>query len=645
MSDGDGNAGNHGAAQTARVELARTPDFQLASMQVRPSMREVEINGGREQLEPRVMQVLVALARARGGVVSRDDLIESCWDGRIVGDDSIQRCLVRLRKLAEASEGAFQIETVTRVGYRLVVTDETPAPAAPPAHGARRMRGVAIAAAGLAFVAAVVWLLVKPGAGDLKVAVTPFTVETSDPAARGLAQDLPETTIAALASIQAPTLSRAAAAGPRHGGARLLVGGDVSGRGAGLKVRFRVDDARSGLTLWSGDLTRADADTAALADQAAARIAEVVGRTVHAFTVENVPADGPALGAYMKTIDVISGGGAEGGELIAIERDLLKHAPRLSRAHSGYAVDLVTASFAQPSPLRERLRAEASAEAATARRLDPHNWEAGLPAYQLTPPTDWQGAEAALLEAQAMEPQNGIAVSFLGSLMRGTGRTAAGLELHRQAVRLAPTTPPLAGPYIEAAFTAGRLQEAAAAVVRARRLWPERAPVRRAALDYALLYGPVDHASAALDEYQASGPKLEPAHEAAWRAFIEDRRAGRLRPATARALSAAVAPNWAEGAPAVLALSLLGEVDHALALAERIADARPGRARFGLLYGPAARPMLRDRRFMRFASRVGLGSYWQATGHWPDFCAWPDLPYDCKAEAARAAVTRRAAAS
>src|SRR5258708_29584401 len=67
------------------------------------------------------MQVLVALYRAKGAVVSRDDLIARCWEGRIVGEDAINRAIWRLRKLAEADGDAnFTIETIPRVGYRLV---------------------------------------------------------------------------------------------------------------------------------------------------------------------------------------------------------------------------------------------------------------------------------------------------------------------------------------------------------------------------------------------------------------------------------------------------------------------------------------------------------------------------------------------
>ncbi|MBV9061399.1 MAG: winged helix-turn-helix domain-containing protein, partial [Alphaproteobacteria bacterium] len=66
-----------------------------------------------------MMQVLVALARANGAVLSRDELIRQCWGGRIVGDDAINRCVSKVRQLADLGGKAFEIETIPRVGYRL----------------------------------------------------------------------------------------------------------------------------------------------------------------------------------------------------------------------------------------------------------------------------------------------------------------------------------------------------------------------------------------------------------------------------------------------------------------------------------------------------------------------------------------------
>ncbi|HEY1614745.1 MAG TPA: winged helix-turn-helix domain-containing protein [Rhizomicrobium sp.] len=104
----------------APIDLARQSDFAFGAITVRPSLCRVIANGQEEVLQPRVMQVLVALARAEGAVVSRDQLIEQCWGGRIVGDDSINRCIAKVRLLAEnGSARLFEVETIPRVGYRL----------------------------------------------------------------------------------------------------------------------------------------------------------------------------------------------------------------------------------------------------------------------------------------------------------------------------------------------------------------------------------------------------------------------------------------------------------------------------------------------------------------------------------------------
>jgi TolB-like protein/DNA-binding winged helix-turn-helix (wHTH) protein len=116
------------------VDLANEPDFRLGNLQVRPSSREIVGEREREVLEPRVMQVMVTLARRRGQVVSRDHLIKECWRGRVVGEDAINRCIAKVRRLSEIHAG-FAIETITRVGYRLTEdapTERTDAELAPP---------------------------------------------------------------------------------------------------------------------------------------------------------------------------------------------------------------------------------------------------------------------------------------------------------------------------------------------------------------------------------------------------------------------------------------------------------------------------------------------------------------------------------
>ena len=116
-----GEEKHDGLAVPGHIVLAHELPFTVGELRVDPPTRQVERNGRRETLEPRVMQVLVALGRARGGIVTRDELIDWCWDGRIVGEDAINRAVSRLRQVAaDVGAGTFGVETITKVGYRLV---------------------------------------------------------------------------------------------------------------------------------------------------------------------------------------------------------------------------------------------------------------------------------------------------------------------------------------------------------------------------------------------------------------------------------------------------------------------------------------------------------------------------------------------
>ena len=98
-------------SRDARIDLARQADFSLGRAEVRPSLCEVQLGGATERLEPKVMQVLVALTRAKGWVVSREDLAESCWGGRVVGEDAINRCISRLRRVFAPKGSGVTITT------------------------------------------------------------------------------------------------------------------------------------------------------------------------------------------------------------------------------------------------------------------------------------------------------------------------------------------------------------------------------------------------------------------------------------------------------------------------------------------------------------------------------------------------------
>jgi len=152
----------HGTA-TDSIDLAQVPAFRIGAVEVRPSLRELGTGTGARLIEPRVMQVLVALAEAGGGVVSRDMLATRCWEGRIVGEDALNRVIAKLR--AAGADGLFTIETVKKVGYRLVPgTPSTTQPATVPAPKifARWRTGAAVLAVAGFAVAGVVFLRPAP---------------------------------------------------------------------------------------------------------------------------------------------------------------------------------------------------------------------------------------------------------------------------------------------------------------------------------------------------------------------------------------------------------------------------------------------------------------------------------------------------
>ncbi|WP_293901265.1 winged helix-turn-helix domain-containing protein [Phenylobacterium sp.] len=111
--------GNTLVATTA-AELARWGPFRLGATRIDPASREVKGPGGVVTIEPRVMQVLLVLANAAGGVVTRDDMSRLCWNSQIVGDDALNRAVGEVRRVARTvAAGEFGVETITRTGYRL----------------------------------------------------------------------------------------------------------------------------------------------------------------------------------------------------------------------------------------------------------------------------------------------------------------------------------------------------------------------------------------------------------------------------------------------------------------------------------------------------------------------------------------------
>lgn len=109
------------------ASLAEFETVRVGAIEIRPATREIHGPLGLVTVEPRVMEVLVALVGAGGRVVTRDALIQRCWDGRAVSEDAINRTIQRIRWVAKGvAADSFSIMTVHKAGYRLVETADAP---------------------------------------------------------------------------------------------------------------------------------------------------------------------------------------------------------------------------------------------------------------------------------------------------------------------------------------------------------------------------------------------------------------------------------------------------------------------------------------------------------------------------------------
>src|SRR5215472_2063419 len=83
--------------------------------------RELRRGGEPVALEPQVFDLLVYLVRNRSRVVTKDDLIEGVWGGRIVSDSTLTTRLNAARKAVNDTGTAQNtIRTVQRRGVRFI---------------------------------------------------------------------------------------------------------------------------------------------------------------------------------------------------------------------------------------------------------------------------------------------------------------------------------------------------------------------------------------------------------------------------------------------------------------------------------------------------------------------------------------------
>ena len=117
----------------------RERQFQFGAWLVdREACLIMQEDGPRQiRIEPRAMDVLVALCTHAGNILSADDLLRLCWDTILAGENQVHKAVAQLRRAFDDSANQPRyIENIRKRGYR-TIAPVTPVPGStgPPVLG------------------------------------------------------------------------------------------------------------------------------------------------------------------------------------------------------------------------------------------------------------------------------------------------------------------------------------------------------------------------------------------------------------------------------------------------------------------------------------------------------------------------------
>ena len=107
------------------IQIDDIQPFKLGKWFVDPKSLSMTAADKSHQLRIKVFQVLIMLVNARGGAVSRQELIDAIWNGhQEVGTPALNTAIWQLRKIITDNDNLELIKTIPKQGYQLMLDVE-----------------------------------------------------------------------------------------------------------------------------------------------------------------------------------------------------------------------------------------------------------------------------------------------------------------------------------------------------------------------------------------------------------------------------------------------------------------------------------------------------------------------------------------
>lgn len=483
-----------------------------------------------------------------------------------------------------------------------------------------------------------------------RIAVLPFEMLGGKDDARSFADTISEQIVATLNDAQVQTVSREDAKALRGTdrdaaamklGVEFIVNGSVQSGDKGLHVTVHLDHVSTHATVWTANYDQKGLGASEFQSQIAADALVIAHSAMRARQEDPAEMDDGALGLILrKNTTVWALTPASFMEQRDLAREIIARAPKYV---PGYlALSQMSSEMMKNASPDEvgQLRAEAAKAASQAVALDPTSPGAYVALGMLVPNGRWAEREA--LYRRGMAAAHNAPSLYVADELSAVGRLREALALYTRAQAKDPIAQPL---YAHVAITqaeTGHVDEGTSLINRAATIWPSSFVIWQARFYILANFGHVDEARAMLDATQNIPANLQ-SGSMVRRAFLDALKPGTpaAKAAALKAIHSAMAAGNIDVNEGLQMIAKLGDLDGAFTLASTLL--RPNDFRQGLtitrkiLFRIPAAGMRRDPRFMPLAAKVRLVEYWEKSGKWPDFCAEPDLPYDCRAAAKAAA--------